>query len=49
MDHPDDQTDDPTTLRENLRHVRQVLAHKEAEVDHLNALVTSMREQLEAR
>ena len=47
MDHPDDQPDDPVTLRENLRHVRKVLVQKRAEAAFLNALVTSMREQLE--
>ncbi len=47
QDHPDDQTDDPDILKENLRHVRRRLADKERDLQAADAIVAEMREEVE--
>src|SRR4051812_29299573 len=46
-DHPDDQTDDIETLKENLRHVRGLLTRKEKSLTDAEQLVSAMRDQLQ--
>src|SRR4051812_20548900 len=47
QDHPDDQTDDPDILKENLRHLRRRLPDKERDLEAAEALVAAMCKEVE--